>query len=144
VRRGGLQQAEQLRLEAEQVLVRVVAARPAAGRRERHDRLRPAARRELERDEAAERVAGEVRRLEAGLVHRALDRVGEQGVADLAHDRRAARVPGQRQGEDFVTALQRRQDELPGAPGVDEAVEADQRRPGAAAVRGREGRVRRG
>jgi hypothetical protein len=43
------------RLEAEQVPVRVVASGPAAGRRERHDRPRPAGSGELQRHVAAER-----------------------------------------------------------------------------------------
>ena len=53
----------------------VVAGRPATGGGERHDRLGPAARGELQRHEAAQRVAGDVRGLEARLVHRLLDRV---------------------------------------------------------------------
>jgi len=81
-----------------------------------------------------------VRGLEARLVDRPLDRVGERGVADLSLDRRPARVPGEGQGQDVVTALERGQNELPGAPGVGEAVEAYQRRPGASAVRWGEGR----
>src|SRR5919197_126869 len=72
VRRRGLQQLVHRRLEAQRVLVGVVARRPAAGRRERHDLVRPAARGELERDVASERVADDVRGLEVGVVHRAL------------------------------------------------------------------------
>jgi hypothetical protein len=116
-------------------VARLVAFRPAAGRRERDDRSRPSARGELQRDVTAERVAGEVRHLEARLVHRALDGVGEHGVADLPLDRRAAGVAGQRRCEHVVMGLERRQHQLPGAPGVGEAVQAHERRPGAAAMR---------
>src|SRR5215471_18248813 len=49
--------------------------------------------------------------------------------------RRPACVPGKRRGEDVVAALERRQDELPGPPRVHEAVQADERRTGAAAMR---------
>jgi hypothetical protein len=76
--------------------------------------------------------------LESSLVHRALDRAGERGLADLSLDRRAARVAGQRERQHVVTVLQGGQDELPGAPRVEEAVQADERRPGAPAVRWRE------
>jgi hypothetical protein len=85
---------------------------------------------------ASKRVADDVRGLEARLVHSALDRVGERGVAHLPLDRRPTRVPGEGQGQDVVSALERGQNELPGAPGVGEAVEAYERRPGAFAVRG--------
>jgi hypothetical protein len=90
----------------------------------------------------AERVADEVRRAEAGLVHGGLHRVDKRLLAGLTDDRRAARMPGQPQGQDVVPALERGQDELPRPPRVDEAAQADHRRSGAAAVRGREGRVR--
>src|SRR5919197_1135969 len=49
--------------------------------------------------------------------------------------------PGKGQGQDLVPALQGGQDELPGAPGVHEAVQANQRRPRATAVGWGEGRV---
>ena len=49
-------------------------------------------------------------------------------------DQRPAGVAGQGRSQDVVTALQGGQDELPGAPGVGEAVQADQRRSGAAPV----------
>jgi hypothetical protein len=75
-----------------------------------------------------------VRDVEAGLVHRALDAVGERVDADLPLDRGPARVARERDGQDVVAALQGGQHELTGAPGVDEAVQAHQRRPGAAAV----------
>ena len=54
-----------------------------------------------------------------------------------------ARVPGQRQREHVVPALERGQHELPHAPRVGEAVQQHQRRPGAAAMRRRERRSRR-
>jgi hypothetical protein len=84
---------------------------------------------------AAERVADDVRHPEAGLVHRTLDRVDEAGFADLALDRRAARVARQGRRQDVVIALQCGQHELPAAPGVHEAVQAYQRRPSPSAVR---------
>jgi hypothetical protein len=81
-----------------------------------------------------------VRRPKPRPVHRPLHRVGERDFAGLALERRAARVAGQRERQDVVAALQGAQHELPGPPGVAEAVEQDQRRPGAAAVAWREGR----
>ena len=90
----------------------------------------------LQRDVAAERVADDVGGLEPGLVHRPLDPVGEHLVADLALDRRAARVAGEGQREHVVLGLELRQDQLPAAPGVGEPVQADHRRAGAAAVTG--------
>src|SRR3954463_4991907 len=48
---------------------------PPAARGERAPRARPPARRQLQRHVAAERVADQVRCLEARLVHRLLDRV---------------------------------------------------------------------
>ena len=129
---------EQPSLEAQQLAIRVVVRLPAAGRRERHDRARAPARGELERDVAAERVPDQVRGLEPGRVHRALDGVGERLAGERALDRRAAGVAGQRQRQDIVAALERRQHELPDPPGVEEAVQADHRRPGAPAMRRRE------
>ena len=141
VRRGRLRRLDHRRLEAERVPVRLVAPRPAPCGGKRNDRFRAAARGELKRDVAAERVAGDVRRLEAGLVHRPLDRVGEHGVAHLPFDRRPTRVAGERGRQDIVTALERGQNELPDAPRVGEAVEANQWRTGAAAMSRSEGRV---
>jgi hypothetical protein len=93
-----------------------------------------------QRDVAAERVAGDVRGLKARLVHGALDRIGDEGAADLAFQRRPARVPRQGRREHVVVALQRRQHQLPRPPRVGEAVQADQRRSAAAAVgRGEDG-----
>ena len=106
---------------------RLVARRPPAGRGERHDRRRPAARGELQRDVAAERVADDVRGLEARVVHRTLDRVGDRGGGDRTIDGGPARVAGQRRGEYLVTALELRQHQVPGPPGVGEAVQADER-----------------
>lgn len=108
MRRGRLRELAHRRLEAEQLLVRLVPLGPATRGGERHDRLRPTARGELKRHVPSERVADEVGSVEAGLVHRALDRVGQQGVGDLPLDSRPARVPGQRKGEDVVVALERR------------------------------------
>src|SRR5689334_23910928 len=47
------------------------------------------------------------------LVHRPLHRVGQRRRRDVALDRRAAGVPGQREREHVVPARQRRQHELP-------------------------------
>ena len=69
---------------AEQDAARPVAlARVEKTRRgDRHARARAAAACQHERDPAAERVAGDVGGLEAGLVHRVLDRVGQPlGIA---------------------------------------------------------------
>lgn len=82
-----------------------------------------------------------MRVLEARFVHRPLDLVGEQVVADLPLDRRPARVPGERRGEHLVTALERGQDQLPGAPGVGEAMQAHQRWPRASTMRSGERRI---
>jgi hypothetical protein len=120
---------------------RVVRPRPAAGRRQRDDRLRPPACRQLEREEAAERVAGDVRRREAGLVHRPLERVRERGGAELALEPGPTRVAGERRREHVVLPLERRQDEIPGAPGVGEAVHTEEGRARPAAVERREARV---
>jgi hypothetical protein len=109
--------------------------RPAARGRQRDDGPRATARGELQRDEAAQRVADDVRGLEAGRVHRLLDRVGQGTGADLALELRAAGVAGERRGEHIVMAFERRKDELPGSPRAGEAVQQDERRPGAAAVR---------
>ena len=76
---------------------------------------------------------------EPRLVHRALDRIGQQGVAQLAGQRRPAGVAGQRRREHVVTPLEHRQHELPRAPRVGEAVQADERRAGSAAVERGEG-----
>ena len=76
----------------ERLQVGVVARRPAARRRERHDGARAPARGELQREVAAERVAGDVRRLEAGLVQRALDRVTSASSGAPSAQRRPAGV----------------------------------------------------
>ena len=116
-------------------------AQPPAGAKAT-TRARATARGELQRDEAAERVADEVGGLEARVVHRALDRVGDQRVrSTLAVERRPARVAGQRRREHVVAALERGQHELPRPPRVHEAVQAHERRAGAAAVRRTEGAV---
>ena len=72
--------------------------------------------------------------LHPGLTHRTLDGVGERAIRDLTLDRRSARVPGQCGCEHVMPALESGQHELPGAPGVQEAVEADERLAGASAV----------
>jgi len=136
VRRARPRLPEQLALASQRVGQRVV--RPAAGRRQRDDRARASAGGELQRHVPAERVAGKVRRGEARRVHRALHRVGQRAAPDGALDRRPARVPGERRRQDVVPALEVRQDELPRAPRVEEAVQQHERRPGAAAVGGRE------
>jgi len=128
----------QLGEEVECLAVGVVALRPAAAGRERHHRPRPAARRELERHVAAQRVADDVRGLEARVVHRPLELVGDEVGGDLSVERRAAGVADERRGEHVVMLLELRQHEVPGAPGVHEAVEEDERRAGAAAVEGGE------
>jgi hypothetical protein len=56
----------------------------------------------LQRDVATERVADDVRGLEARFVHRALDRVRDQGVGDLTVKWWPARVAGQRRREHVV------------------------------------------
>ena len=84
-----------------------------------------------------------MRELEAGFVHRVLERVGQRVVADAAVDGRPAGVPGEGRGQDFVVALERRKHQLPGAPGVGEAVQGDERRAVAAAMRRREHREHR-
>ena len=116
----------------------VVAVGPAARGGERRDRGRAPARGELERHEAAERVAGDGGGAEARRVHRALDGVHHGARGHRVGQRRAARVAGQREGEHVALALERGQHELPRPPGVGEPVEQDERRPGAAAVRRRE------
>jgi hypothetical protein len=81
-----------------------------------------------------------LRGLDASLLHRTLDPVGERRIADLPLDRRPAGVTRKRGGKDVVMALERRQSELPGAPGIEEAMQAYERRPGASAVRWGEAR----
>src|SRR5262249_44293406 len=81
---------------------------------------------------------------EPGLVHRALDGVGDQGRGEVALERRPAGMPGQRRGEDVVVALELTEHELPDPPGAGEAVQADERPPGPAAMRGSEERVHAG
>jgi hypothetical protein len=130
-------------LRGQQLAPRLVAGRPAAGRREGDHAARAPPGGELERDEAAHGVAGHVRGLEAGLVHRPLDGVDHAGGARPALERRPAGVAGQRRGEHVVVALERGEHELPDPPRVGEAVQEHERRALAAAVRGREGDVHR-
>jgi hypothetical protein len=68
-----------------------------------------------------------VRGLKARRVHGALD-TGHQGVvAEVAVELRAAGVSGERDGQDVVASLQGRYDQVPGAPGVGEAVQEHER-----------------
>ena len=122
----------------EGVVDRVVAARPAAGRGERHDGFGPATGGELEREVPAERVADDVGGGEARLVERPLDRIEEFANPGLVGERRTARVTGQRRRQHVVPAFERREHELPGPPRVGEPVQAQKRRAGAAAVGRRE------
>ena len=135
-----LAQLEHGRLEVEHVLERVVALRPAAGGSNRHHRPSAPTRGELERDVAAQRVADQMGGVESRVVHRTFDRVRQDGVGHRPVDPRAARVSRQRQRQHVVPVLERRQHELPGAPGVDEAVQCHERRTAAAAVGGGERR----
>ena len=127
-------------LEAQQIAVRLVAGCPAARGRKRGDGARASARGQLKRHEAAERVAGHVRRLEARFVQRPLHGVHQHARVDLAVDRRPARVTRERERQDVVAALEGREDELPDPPRVHEAVKEHERRPGAATVGRGEGR----
>ncbi len=72
------------------------ARRPEAGRRERRGRRRDAAPRQLERDRAAHRVAGDVRAREALLCEEALERarVGVDRRRDVRRQRRRAPEAG--------------------------------------------------
>jgi hypothetical protein len=123
-------------------LVGVVAGGPAARRGERHDRAGAPACGERQREVAAERVSDQVRGREAGLVHRGLEQVGRgAGVERVRVQRRPAGVADERGSKDIMSLLERRQDQLPRAPRVGEAVQAHHRLAGAAAVCGGEGRV---
>jgi len=77
-----------------------------------------------------------VRGLEPGVVHRPLDRVDGAGLTGGGVEGRTAGMPGERQREDVVATLERRQHELPRPPGVHEPVQADHRRAAAAAMSG--------
>lgn len=87
-----------------------LAAQPPAGAKATTDFARP--RRQHQRNVAAERVADQVRDLKPRAVHRVLDRVSDQGVADLALKRRPAGVAEQRRREYVVMALEFLQHEL--------------------------------
>ena len=143
VRRGRLHLLLHRRLEVERLLQRVVALRPAAGGRERHDRpARGRARRAAARRSRRASCRRCARSRSPRRPSRARPRRGGRRRVDLALERRPARVAEQRRGEHVVVALERRQHELPRPPRVGEAVQADQRRPGAAAVGRGEARVR--
>jgi hypothetical protein len=124
----------QLRLQREHLCAQRVLAGPAARGREGHHGARAAPRGELERDETAERARDDVGGFEARVVHGTFGRVGHQLSGGRAFERRPARVAGEGRGEDVVPALERGQHELPGAPRLHEAVQAEERRAGAAAM----------
>jgi len=109
--------------------IEVPARHPAAGRRERDHRHRAATRSQLQRDVPAERVADEVRGIEARIVHRPLDRVDDAGLAGRGVERRATGVPGERRSEHVMATLQRFEHQLPCPPRVHEPVQAHHRRP---------------
>src|SRR5947209_12045206 len=71
---------------------------------------------------------------DAGLIEDALDAV-HQSLRRRGVQRRSAGVTGEGGREHIVGALEPGKNELPGAPGVGEAVHADERRSGAAPVR---------
>ena len=73
-------------------------------------------------DVATERIAHHVGKFEAGLIHGLLHALGQRVVAQLARQRRSAGVSGERDGEHVVAGLQGGEHELPGPPGVGEAV----------------------
>ena len=84
---------------------------------------------ELEGEPAAERVADEVRGLEARGVEVALEPVDEalESGRRAVGERRPAAVPEQRDGEDVVVGPQRGHDRLPDLRNAGEAVDDDQR-----------------
>ncbi len=112
--------------------------RPAAGWGERDDAPGPVAHREVQREIAPERVSDDVGGGESSQVHRPFELVDEHRVVDRPGQGRTAGVPGERHGEDIVIALELGEDQLPGAPGVGEAVDEEERRTRAAAVQGSE------
>ncbi len=136
---GGSRQAAEDCLAGEQVVEESIAGRPASGRSEGDDRLRPATGRELECDVAAERVADEVGSSEPGVIHRTFDRVGHPPDRDaFAGERGTSGVTEQGRREDVVVLLEPRHDQLPDTPRVHEPVQADEGRPGAAPMERRE------
>src|SRR5262249_61237041 len=92
------------------------------------------------RGEAAEGSADEARLVAPRLVQRALERIDELRPVGVYVERWTAGMPGQRGREHFVPPLERRQRELPRPPCVEEPVDAEERRPRAAAVEPREHR----
>ena len=111
--------------------VRGVALSPSPRRGKRHHGLRAPTRCELERHVAAERVTDDVRGLESGRVHGPLDRIGELRLLELPVQRGTAGMTEQRRRQNVVVALQSRQHQLPGPPGIGEPMKAHHRRPGA-------------
>ena len=79
-----------------------------------------------------------MRCFESGLVHRPLERVGQEIVSHPAVERRPARMSDERRREHLVMALEVRKHQIPGSPAIDEAVDQQQRRPAATAVKGGE------
>ena len=127
-RDGGTEQVLHRREEGEGLAEGLVAGGPAAGRGKGNHRFGPTAGGKLESEVAAERAADQVRSLDPGLVHPPFNRLDKCAVVDLTIERGAAGVAGQGRREDVVLLLQRRQHQLPGAPGVDETVQTDHRR----------------
>jgi len=134
VRRGCPHGTEHRLVVLEGLTPGLVALAEPAGGRQRDDAARAAPSGELERDVAAERAADDVRRLPTGLIEGTLDVVDEHVLVDIAVDRLPSRMPGKRRHEHVVLALEQGQDELPRAPRVGEAVQAEKRRPGAATM----------
>src|SRR5581483_3816967 len=99
------------------------------GGRQRRDRDGAAAGRELERDPAAERVAGEVGAREGEPVELRRDRRDQPVHRGRNARREVGRlvVPREREGDDVEPALQRGQDGLPVAPAGRDAVDQDER-----------------
>ncbi len=121
---GVLEQLAHRREVGERSRRTVPSAQPPAGASATTDRARECA---TQRDVAAERVAGDVRRLPASLVQRGLDRVANRGLgivaADAAHRR-----------DGSVASSMRERGSRPTAPRVGEAVQQEQRLARAAAV----------
>ena len=136
-RRHGRHLRLQLDLVAQGLPERVVPGRPATAGRERHDRLRAPALGELQRDVAAERVAGDPREPEPLRIHHPLHAVGQPPAVQLV-ERRPAGVAGQCGSEHVERALERGQHQVPRPPAVGEPVQQHERRARAAAMERRE------
>jgi hypothetical protein len=125
---GGLQHVGGEDEVAQRVVQGWIALGPPTGGRQGNHRAGATARRQPQRQIAAQRVAGDVDDAETGGVHRLLDRVEHRRRAPAIGDRRAAGVPRERRRQHLVAALQRSQYELPRAPCVGEAMQQQQRR----------------